>query len=98
MSYTGSGRNNGICSPSEATSTRSNSNSSTSKAESACLNAVAKKVGVGRSRVSTIEVLDSEAGIGVTVKVPGAEAPWSCLSDRKGNVQGVTYTGSEGKL
>jgi len=98
VSYTGTGRHNGICSPSEATSTNSNYKSSTSKAESACLDAVAKKVGVSRSQVSTIKVLNSEAGVGVTVKVPGAQAPWSCLSDTKGKVQGVSYTGSEGAL
>ena len=103
VSYTGPGRNNGICSEATAASSNSNSHSSgshssTSKAESACLSAVAKKVDLKPSKLSVIDVKGAEAGIGVTIRVPNVKEPWSCLSDKNGRVQGVSYTGSEGDL
>ena len=103
VSYTGPGRNNGICSEAKAASSNSSSHSSgshssTSKAESACLNAVAKKVDLKPSKLSVIDVKGAEAGIGVTIRVPNVKEPWSCLSDKNGKVQGVSYTGSEGDL
>ena len=67
-------------------------------ARDACLAAVAKKTGVAQDKLVATEVLWAEAGVGVTVRVPDADAPWSCLSDEKGKVQGAAYTGSEGKL
>lgn len=67
-------------------------------ARDACLAAVAKRTNVAQDKLVATEVLWSEAGVGVTVQVPDADAPWSCLSDEKGNVQGAAYTGSEGKL
>lgn len=99
----GPGRNNGICSEATAASSNSNSHSSgshssTSKAESACLSAVAKKVDLKPSKLSVIDVKGAEAGIGVTIRVPNVKEPWSCLSDKNGRVQGVSYTGSEGDL
>jgi hypothetical protein len=69
-----------------------------SVARDACLAKVASVTGVEQSKLSVIEVLWAEAGVGVTIKVPDAEAPWSCLSDEQGNVQGASYTGSEGAL
>jgi hypothetical protein len=72
--------------------------SETAVAEKACLEAVAKQVGVSASKLKVIEVLGAEAGIGVTIQVPDATAPWSCLSDKKGHVQGASFTGSEGAL
>jgi hypothetical protein len=103
VSYTGPGRNNGICSEAGTASSNSGSHSSgshssTSKAESACLNAVAKKVDLKPSKLSVIDVKGAEAGIGVTIRVPNVKEPWSCLSDKNGRVQGVSYTGSEGDL
>jgi hypothetical protein len=71
--------------------------SGTGVAEKACLTAVAKTVGVDSSKFKVIDVMESEAGIGVTITVPDATAPWSCLSDKKGHVQGTSFTGSEGK-
>ena len=65
-------------------------------AEKACLARVAKTVGKPISSLSVTEVLAGEAGIGVTIKVPGATAPWSCLSDAKGHVQGDSFTGKDG--
>ena len=67
-------------------------------ARDACLAAVAKATNVAQDKLVATEVLWAEAGVGVTVQVPDADAPWSCLSDEKGNVQGAAYTGSEGKL
>ena len=67
-------------------------------ARDACLAAVAEKTGVAQDKLVVSEVLWAEAGVGVTVQVPDADAPWSCLSDEKGSVQGAAYTGSEGKL
>jgi hypothetical protein len=73
-------------------------NSETAVAEKACLEAVAKKVGVSASKLKVIDVMSAEAGIGVTIQVPDATAPWSCLSDKKGHVQGASFTGSEGAM
>lgn len=74
------------------------SDSGTGAAERACVAAVAERVGVSPSRLSVLDVKGAQAGIGVTVKVPGATAPYSCLSDQQGNVQGVAFTGDEGRL
>ena len=73
-------------------------NRETAVAEKACLEAVAKKVGVSASKLKVIDVMSAEAGIGVTIQVPDATAPWSCLSDKKGHVQGASFTGSEGAM
>ena len=73
-------------------------NSETAVAEKACLAAVAKKVGVSASKLKVIDVQSAEAGIGVNIQVPDATAPWSCLSDKKGHVQGASFTGSEGDM
>ena len=66
-------------------------------ARDACLAEVAKQTGVAQDKLVATEVLWAEAGVGVTVQVPDADAPWSCLSDEKGKVQGAAYTGSESK-
>lgn len=68
----------------------------TKVAEKAFLAKVAKIVGKPSSTLKVTEVLTGEAGIGVTIKVPGATAPWSCLSDAKGHVQGASFTGKDG--
>ena len=73
-------------------------NSETAVAEKACLAEIAKKVGVSASKLKVIDVKGSEAGIGVNIQVPDATAPWSCLSDKKGHVQGASFTGSEGDM
>ena len=46
-------------------------------ATQACLAAVAKQTNVEASRLTVIEVLWAEAGVGVTIQVPDAVAPWS---------------------
>ena len=67
-------------------------------AKKACLRHVAEQVGVKVNQVSVIDTQGSQAGINVNIKVPDATAPWSCLSDKKGNVQGARFTGSEGAM
>ncbi|MEG0009101.1 MAG: hypothetical protein RR721_05525 [Aeromonas sp.] len=101
VSYT-SKKGSGICQPSAGASgksagavAKSAPASKASPAETACLKAVSGKTKVPLSQLKVTEVLDSEAGVGVTIQVPGAEAPWACLSDKKGHVQGAAYTGNE---
>ena len=60
--------------------------------------AVWTKASVAVSKLSVIEALGAEAGISVSVKVPGADAPWACMTDQNARVWNVSYTGSEGKL
>ncbi|MFP3862644.1 hypothetical protein SHV74_08920 [Pseudomonas capeferrum] len=101
LSYTGKGGANGFCKPATsgaASASSANGTSTTSKAEKACLAEVAKMTGVAVSKLSVTDVMTAEAGIGVTINVPDADAPWSCLSDASGKVQGASYTGSEGNL
>lgn len=49
--------------------------SGTKVAEKACLAKVAKTVGKPSKTLKVTEVLTGQAGIGVTIKVPGATAP-----------------------
>lgn len=67
-------------------------------AKKACLRHVAEQTGVKVSQVSVIGTQGSQAGINVQIKVPNATAPWDCVSDKKGNVQGASFTGSEGGM
>ena len=94
VSYT-SKKGSGICQPSAGVSGKSAPASKASLAETACLKAVSGKTKVPLTQLKVTEVLDSEAGVGVTIQVPGAEALWSCLSDKQGHVQGAAYTGNE---
>jgi hypothetical protein len=75
---------------------KSSASKGTKVAEQACLAKVAKTVGKPVGTLSVIEVLTGEAGIGVTIKVPGATAPWFCLSDAQGHVDNVSFTGKDG--
>ncbi len=101
VSYT-SKKGSGTCQPGSsaapaaatASATASATAHKVSLAEKACLKAVSDKTDVAQQQLQVIDVMDSEAGVGVTIKVPGAEAPWSCLSDKKGHVQGAAYTGN----
>jgi hypothetical protein len=68
----------------------------TQVAEQACLSKVAETVNQPINTLSVTEVLTGEAGIGVTIAVPGATAPWFCLSDAQGQVDKVTFTGRDG--
>jgi len=42
------------------------------------------------------EVLPAGSNTTVMVIVPGANAPWSCLSDAKGHVKSTMFTGKDG--
>ncbi|UNK48546.1 hypothetical protein MNR01_12400 [Lysobacter sp. S4-A87] len=106
VSYTGKNRAHGVCSLAGADAAGSDDARAAAAtpretypaSEQACLAAVAKKVGVASSKLSVIDALGGEAGISVSVTVPGADAPWACMTDQKGKVWNVSYTGSEGKL
>jgi hypothetical protein len=84
--------------PPSAKSSSAATDSGTAVAEKACLAAVAKQTNVPVGKLKIKEVLESEAGIGVFVNVPDATAPWKCLTGKNGRVDGVEFTGSEGKL
>ncbi|QSX73988.1 hypothetical protein HIV01_012250 [Lysobacter arenosi] len=106
VSYTGKNRANGVCTIAgdtaaapAAAAPAASSRGSNPASEKACLTAVSKQVGVASSKLSVIGSEFSQAGTSVSVSVPGADAPWSCVSDPKGSkVWNVMYTGSEGKL
>nr|WP_298131208.1 hypothetical protein [uncultured Pseudoxanthomonas sp.] len=106
VSYTGKNRANGVCQvastaapkPRPAVASPAAKRESHPAAEKACLTAVAAKVGTSSSKLSVIEALGAEAGIMVKVRVPGADAPWACMTDKKGKPWNVSYSGSEGKL
>ena len=72
------------------------SNRGKSVPEKACLAAVAKQVGVSSSKLSVINVSEAQSGIEINIKVPDATAPWFCLTDKKGRIQDVRFSGSEG--
>jgi hypothetical protein len=72
--------------------------SGTAIAEKACLEAVAKQTNLPVDKLKIKDVSESQSGINVMVTVPDATAPWSCLSSKNGDVDRVTFTGSEGKL
>ena len=68
------------------------------RAKDNCLTAVARQVGVPRSKVKVILAQSAQSGISVNVKVPEATAPWFCFADRQGTVKEVRFKGSEGAL
>jgi len=97
VTYTGKHGANGICSAGgSGAPSEHHSDGGTSLAEKACLAAVAETVNLDRGSLSVSGVTTAEPGISVMVQVPGATAPWSCLSDAKGQVQGVMFTGKDG--
>lgn len=105
LSYTGKNRANGVCQLGQAAAAakpaaapKTGARESHPAAEKACLAAVAKTTQVNANSLSVISAEWSQAGTGIKVKVPGAEAPWACMVDDKGKVWNVSYTGSEGKL
>lgn len=70
----------------------------TAVAEKACLAAVAKTTAVDSHKLKVVDVMEAQSGITVMIAVPDATAPWKCLSGKNGKVDGVEFTGSEGKL
>lgn len=69
--------------------------SSTSKAQSACLTAVAQVVGKSAKTLSIIQAKETSKGVEIKVKVPEAEKPWLCTSTKNGTVKkgSVMYSG-----
>lgn len=65
----------------------------TDVAAEACRRALAAQANRPTSDIAIAEVLEAEAGIGVTMTMAGADRPWSCMSDAAGNVQGLMYMG-----
>ena len=65
-------------------------------AEQACLTAVANQTKAVGASVLSSEF--SQANTVVYVSVPGADAPWVCYSNDRGQVSNVMYSGSEGRL
>lgn len=97
LSYTGPGKLNGICQPSRASAVAP-AKDSTAPARKSCLAAVAKTTGKPAAGITIIDAAESQAGVVINLKVPGAAAPWRCISSREGKVGDVMFTGSEGKL
>ncbi len=64
-------------------------------AAQACRAAIAGQMGLAVAEVAIRDVTRSEAGVGVRATVDGADAPWECLTDPEGLIQGVTFTGVE---
>ena len=102
VSYTGKNRANGVCTVASSNTAGSepamSPRESHPAAEKACIAAVSKKTKVAATKLSVSDALGAEAGIMVTVDVAGADAPWSCMTDKNGKVNNVSFTGSEGTL
>jgi hypothetical protein len=84
--------------PTGAKSSSAAPDSGTAVAEKACLAAVAKTTSVDGSKLKVVDVMEAQSGITVMINVPDATAPWKCLSGKNGKVDGVEFTGTEGKL
>lgn len=101
LSYTGKNRANGVCQltagdvavPPAAAVPKAAPRRSHPVAEKACLAAVAKAAKTDTGKLSVISAEWSQAGTGVQVKAPGANAPWACMVDDKGKAWHVSYTG-----
>lgn len=61
------------------------------KAKSHCLAAVAKTVNRPRNTLKIIKVRSDASGATVDIQVPTAQAPWSCLTSPKGDVEDVHF-------
>lgn len=84
--------------PASPKNTNAATGSGTAVAEKACLAAVAKTTAVDSHKLKVVDVMEAQSGITVMIAVPDATAPWKCLSGKNGKVDGVEFTGSEGKL
>lgn len=62
-----------------------------SRAKSNCLSAVAKTVNRPRSTLKVINTHGDPSGAKVNIQVPTAQAPWSCLTNPKGDVEDVYF-------
>ena len=62
-----------------------------SKAKSNCLSAVARLVNRPRNSLRIIKARGDTSGVYVDIQVPTAQAPWSCLTSPKGEVEDVHF-------
>ncbi|MFQ1941008.1 hypothetical protein ACK354_02010 [Aeromonas veronii] len=56
--------------------------------ENACMNAVARKAGISRSKLTLDYVADSQAGMMIDIKGPH-DRLWHCLTDARGHISGI---------
>ena len=63
-------------------------------ATAACVSAVEGQT--GRTGVTVLASEATGTATTVSLEVPGAAAPWSCVAGADGNVERVTYTGATG--
>jgi hypothetical protein len=96
LSYTGPQRANGVCSlvsaspsPAAAPAPAWPDTPANRQAAAACSQELARRVKVAPGSVEVTDVMSAEAGVGVTMKVPGVNTPWSCMYAR-GQVRGLT--------
>ena len=61
------------------------------KAKSNCLTAVANTVNRPRSTLKVIKARSDSSGASVDIQVPTAQAPWTCLTIPKGEVEDVHF-------
>jgi len=61
------------------------------RAKSNCLSAVAKTVNRPRNTLKVINAHSDSSGAKVNIQVPTAQAPWSCLTSPKGDVEDVYF-------
>lgn len=64
------------------------STAQTKVAENACMNAIARKAGVSRSKLTLDYVADSQAGMMIDIKGPH-DRLWHCLTDARGHISGI---------
>lgn len=73
---------------SASSSAYNGSTAQTKVAENACMNAVARKAGVSRSKLTLDYVADSQAGMMIDIKGPH-DRLWHCLTDARGHISGI---------
>lgn len=69
---------------------------STAAAEAACRAAGVEQI--GRTDLTILGAEPADAFVEVYIGVPGATAPWRCISTPAGEVREIMFTGSEGAL
>lgn len=61
------------------------------KARSNCLTSVAKTVNRPRGTLKIIKARSDASGATVDIQVPTAQAPWTCLTNPRGDVENVYF-------
>jgi membrane-bound inhibitor of C-type lysozyme len=65
-------------------------------AREACLDTVAQETNSDRAALVISGVARADSSVAVTILVPGAAAPWSCLAGEDGTVEGAVSMGPDG--